>query len=98
MPLRRRRPIARMATTAVVAGTAAHMGAKSAQRSAAAAQDQAAPPDAAPAYEAAAPEAAAPQDDLNAQLEQVKQLAALKDQGILTEEEFSAKKAQILGL
>ena len=82
-----------MATTAVVAGTAAHMGAKSAQRSAAAAQDQAAPPDAAPAYEAAAP-----QDDLNAQLEQVKQLAALKDQGILTEEEFSAKKAQILGL
>ena len=98
MPLRRRQPIARMATTAVVAGTAAHMGAKSAQRSAEAAQDQAAPPDAAPEYEAAAPEAAAPQDDLNAQLEQVKQLAALKDQGILTEEEFSAKKAQILGL
>ena len=98
MPLRRRRPIARIATTAVVAGTAANMGARSAQRSAAAAQDQAAPPDAAPAPEAAAPEAAAPQDDLNAQLEQVKQLAALKDQGILTEEEFSAKKAQILGL
>jgi hypothetical protein len=98
MPLRRRRPIARIATTAVVAGTAANMGAKSAQRSAAAAQDQAAPPEAAPAYEAAAPEAAAPEDDLNAQLEQVKQLAALKDQGILTEEEFSAKKAQILGL
>ena len=40
MPFRRRRPIARMATTAVVAGTAAHMGAKSAQRSAAADQDQ----------------------------------------------------------
>ena len=98
MPFRLRRPIARIATTAVVAGTAANMGARSAQRSAAAAQDQAAPPDAAPAPEAAAPEAAAPQDDLNAQLEQVKQLAALKDQGILTEEEFSAKKAQILGL
>ena len=98
MPLRRRRPIARIATTAVVAGTAANMGARSAQRSAAAAQDQAAPPDAAPAPEAAAPEAAAPQDDLNAQIEQVKQIAALKDQGILTEEEFSAKKAQILGL
>jgi len=32
-----------MATTAVVAGTAAHMGAKSAQRSAAADQDQAPP-------------------------------------------------------
>jgi hypothetical protein len=48
--------------------------------------------------EAAAPEAAAPEADVNEQIEQVKQLAALKDQGILTEEEFAAKKAQILGL
>ncbi len=99
MPFRRRRPIARAATTAVVAGTAASMGAKSAQRSAAADQAQADPPPApAPADEPAAPQAAAPQADVNAQIEQVKQLAALKDQGILTEEEFSAKKAQILGL
>jgi len=75
------------------------MGAKSAQRSAAAAQDaQYAPPAPAPADEPAAPEAAAPEADVSAQIEQVKQLAALKDQGILTEEEFSAKKAQILGL
>jgi hypothetical protein len=82
------------------------MGAKSAQRSAAADQAQQAPPApadeaAAPeaaAPEAAAPEAAAPEADVNAQIEQVKQLAALKDQGILTEEEFAAKKAQILGL
>ena len=95
MPLRRRRPVARLATTAVVAGTAAHMGAKSAQRSAAADQAQEAP---APMDEAAAPEAAAPEADVDAQIEQVKQLAALKDQGILTEEEFAAKKAQILGL
>jgi len=93
MPLRRRRPIARMATTAVVAGTAAHMGAKSAQKSAAAAQAQAAPPAPAPADETAAPEAAE-----GAQIEQIKQLAALRDQDILTEEEFSAKKAQILGI
>jgi hypothetical protein len=98
MPFRRRRPIARMATTAVVAGTAASMGARSAQRNAAAAQDQQAPPDPAPMDEAAEPEAAAPEADVNAQIEQVKQLAALKDQGILTEEEFAAKKAQILGL
>ena len=96
MPLRRRRPIARMATTAVVAGTAAHMGAKSAQRSAAADQDQA-PPAPAPADEPAAPEAAAPEAE-STQIEQLKQFAALKDQGILTEEEFSAKKAQILGI
>ena len=91
MPLRRRRPIARVATTAVVAGTAANMGAKSAQKSAAAAQAQAAP-------ETAAPEAAAPEAAEGAQIEQIKQLAALRDQGILTEEEFSAKKAQILGI
>ena len=31
------------------------------------------------------------------QIEQLKQFAALKDQGILTEEEFAAKKARILG-
>jgi putative oligomerization/nucleic acid binding protein len=94
MPLRRRRPIARMATTAVVAGTAAHMGARSAQRSVAADQDQdQAPPAPAPADEPAAPEAAE-----SPEIQQLKQFAALKDQGILTEEEFSAKKAQILGL
>ena len=94
MPFRRRRPIARMATTAVVAGTAAHMGAKSAQRSAAADQDQdQAPPAPAPADEPAAPEAAE-----SPQVEQIKQLAALKDQGVLTEEEFAASKAKILGI
>jgi hypothetical protein len=92
-----------MATTAVVAGTAASMGARSAQRSAAADQAQADPPALTPedgpgAPEADAPEAAAPEADVSAQIEQVKQLAALKDQGILPEEEFSAKKAQILGL
>ena len=98
MPFRRRRPIARMATTAVVAGTAAHMGAKSAQRSAAADQDQYQdqyqdPPAPAPADEPAAPEAAE-----SPQVEQIKQLAALKDQGILTDEEFAASKAKILGI
>ena len=92
MPLRRR-PVARMATTAVVAGTAASMGARSAQRSAAAAEAQAAPPAPAPEEEAAAPEAAESSD-----VEQLKQFAALRDQGILTEEEFAAKKAQILGI
>jgi len=48
--------------------------------------------------EPAAPEAAAPEAIDSDQIEVLKQLAALKDQGILTEEEFSAKKAQILGL
>ena len=48
---------------------------------------QAAPPPAA----AAAP---AQQDDLA----QIQQLATMKDQGLLTEEEFQAKKKQILGI
>jgi hypothetical protein len=73
----------------------ARLGARSAQRSAEAAQAQAAP---APADEPAAPEAAVPQAISSEQIELLKQLAGLKDQGILTEEEFSAKKAQILGL
>jgi hypothetical protein len=49
------------------------------------------------ATEQAAPAApaAAPQDDLVSQLEA---LAKLRDQGILTDEEFSAKKAQLLGI
>ena len=79
MPFRRRRPIARMATTAVVAGTAAHMGAKSAQRSAAADQDQyqdqaqdQAPPAPAPAADPAAPEAAAPEAAESPQVEHSK--------------------------
>lgn len=46
----------------------------------------------APAAPAAAP-AAAPQPDVTAQLHQ---LASLRDAGVLTEEEFSAKKAELL--
>jgi hypothetical protein len=91
--LRRRAPVARMATTAVVAGTAAHMGAKSAQRNAAATAPAPAPQ--------AAPEAAPPATPPVAEqdpIEEIKKLSALKDQGILTEEEFAAKKAQILGI
>lgn len=48
----------------------------------------------APAAPAApAPAAAAPQADIAAQLQQ---LAGLRDAGVLTEEEFSAKKAELL--
>ncbi len=89
----RRRPIARMAvrTTAVV-GTAAVVGSHVANKQAAAAQQQAAAaPEAAPAPE---PAPAAPAPDPIAQLTQ---LAALKDSGALTEAEFEAQKAKILG-
>ena len=51
---------------------------------------QAPPPASAPA----APAAPAQHDDMA----EIQQLAAMKDQGILTEEEFQAKKKQILGI
>lgn len=53
------------------------------------------PPPAAPAP-AAAPEApaAAPQPDVT---DQLRKLAALRDDGILTDEEFAAQKAKLLG-
>jgi hypothetical protein len=53
--------------------------------------DQQAPQQAAPPPPAAA---AAPPDDMA----QIQQLATMKDQGLLTEEEFQAKKKQILGI
>ncbi|HEX6843715.1 MAG TPA: SHOCT domain-containing protein [Actinomycetota bacterium] len=79
------------ARTAVVAGTATAVSGRVARRQAARyeGQAQAAPMEAMP--EAPAPAA----DDTAAQLQQ---LAALRDQGILTEEEFTAKKQQILGI
>ena len=90
----RRRPIARMAvrTTAVV-GTAAVVGGHMANKQAQAAQAQAAgqAPAPEPQY-APAPEAAAPDP-----IEQLTKLAALKDSGALTEAEFEAEKAKILG-
>jgi hypothetical protein len=50
---------------------------------------------AAPQAQAAAPQAqaAAPQEST---IDQLKELAQLKEQGILTEEEFAAQKAKIL--
>jgi hypothetical protein len=53
--------------------------------------DQQAPQQAAPPP---APAPAAPPDDMA----QIQQLATMKDQGLLTEEEFQAKKKQILGI
>ncbi|MFC1923673.1 SHOCT domain-containing protein [Chloroflexota bacterium] len=42
-----------------------------------------------------APPPAVPEEDMITQLER---LGALKDQGILTEEEFAAQKAKLLGM
>ena len=87
--------------TAAVVGTATAVSGRVARRQSQkfAAQDQAAYDQQAaaqaPPEMPAAPAAAPAQDDT---IEQIKQLAALKDQGILTEEEFTAKKDQILGI
>jgi hemolysin activation/secretion protein len=88
------------ARTAVVAGTATAVSGRVARRQAArydqqeqqqyAQQPQYAPP---PQY---APEPQeAPEDDSTAQLQN---LAALHTQGVLTDEEFAAAKAKILGI
>ena len=96
--MRRRGPslVRAAATTAVVAGTAGAVRHRQDQKYAA--QDQAAYDQQMAAQQAAAPAAApaAPAaPDYAAELEQ---LAQLKAQGILTEEEFEAKKKQILGI
>jgi hypothetical protein len=96
MPGRRRgRPIARAAVgTAVVAGTAGAVHHHQEQKYAA--QDQAAYDEQMAAQPAAAATPAAPvEPDYTAELEK---LAQLKAQGIITEEEFEAKKKQILGI
>jgi len=107
MPLGRRmgRPglLGMAARTAVVAGTATAVSHKvqghyatkeeeeaaQQQQAAEAQQQQYAPPPAAPA-----PAAGGMNEDM---IQQLKDLASLKDQGILTDEEFAAQKAKILG-
>lgn len=97
-----------VARTAVVAGTATAVSGRVARRQAErmADRDQAIAANrgagyaegAQEAYQQAPPPPApapAPQQDLTTQLEQ---LAKLHEEGILTDEEFAAKKAQILGI
>ncbi|HJS51901.1 MAG TPA: SHOCT domain-containing protein [Pyrinomonadaceae bacterium] len=90
-----------VARTAVVAGTASAVAGRVRHRQDAKWAAQEAPPQGyAPQeqYQAAPPQYAPeppPVDDTTAQLQQ---LAQLKQQGILTEEEFTAKKKQILGI
>lgn len=80
-----------MARTAVVAGTATAVSNNVSRRQAARwqAQNEVQPGYLEPSQPAPA------QDDTVAELQQ---LAQLKDQGILTQEEFDAKKKQILGI
>jgi hypothetical protein len=66
------------------------------RRQQAQAEQDAAAEEAAPVAEAAPAASAAPEQP--AYMAELEQLNQLKAQGILTDEEFEAKKAQILGL
>jgi superfamily I DNA/RNA helicase len=83
-----------VARTAAIAGTASAVSGRVQRRQANKwSQQEAAqaPPEAAPAPAAAAPAPAAP-----SMIDQLKELGELKDQGILTEDEFAAQKAKLL--
>jgi len=94
-----------VARTAVIAGTATAVSNRVSRRQAnrwsaqnqqayeGQAYEQQAYQQQAPAYQAPAP----PADDMDAKLEQLRQLGELKSQGVLSEEEFFAQKQRILG-
>jgi hypothetical protein len=89
-----------IARTAVIAGTATAVSNRVSRRQAqrwsqqgSYPYDQPGPSYAPPAQAPPPPPAAAAPDPIK----QLKELAALKEQGILTDEEFAAQKARILG-
>ena len=80
-----------VARTAVIAGTATHVSNNVSRRQARRWNEQA------EAQQAqAAPQPAPVQED--AMTAELKNLAQLKEQGIITQEEFDAKKKQVLGI
>jgi hypothetical protein len=85
-----------IARTAAVAGTATAVSNRVSRRQAERWSEQGPSPYAEPdpGYAAPAPPVAAAAPD---PIEQLKELAALKQQGILTDEEFAAQKAKLLG-
>jgi hypothetical protein len=84
-----------VARTAVVAGTATAVSNRVSRRQAArwGAQD---PYASQQQYAEPPPPAAAPAGGGESRIDQLKELAAMKEQGVLTEEEFAAEKARIL--
>ena len=85
-----------MARTAVVAGTATAVSNRVSRRQANrwAAQDAQYSEPAPQQYASPPP---APANGGSDPIAQLKELAALRDQGVLTDEEFAAQKARILG-
>jgi hypothetical protein len=87
-----------VARTAVIAGTATSVSNRVSRRQGQRwAQQEAPQQQYAPAPEAAPAAAPAPAGGESSLIDQLKQLGELKSQGILTEEEFAAQKAKLLG-
>jgi Short C-terminal domain len=84
-----------MARTAVIAGTATSVSNRVSRRQANRWAEQDA--SAYPQEQYAPPPQAAPAAGGEDRVQQLKDLAALKEQGVLTEQEFAAEKARILG-
>jgi hypothetical protein len=94
---RRRRPLARLAVGAATAGVAYHAGKRRAQQdeyneegSAAYAETQSQPA-ASPQYVAPAPAST------GGEVDELSRLAQMHDSGALSDDEFAAAKAQLLG-
>ncbi|MET7298533.1 SHOCT domain-containing protein [Embleya sp. NPDC005575] len=88
-----------VARTAVVAGTATAVSNRVSRRQAGRwSQQEPQPAAPQPAYQAEpAPPPPAPADDMSSRIAQLKELGELKDQGVLSESEFEAQKARVLG-
>ncbi|MFH0515936.1 SHOCT domain-containing protein [Streptomyces sp. M41] len=95
-----------VARTAVISGTATAVSNRVSRRQAGrwaqqdrerqlAYEQQAAPPPPPAAQAPPAPPSAA--DDMTSKIDQLKQLADLKAQGVLSDEEFAAQKRRVLG-
>ena len=86
-----------MARTAVIAGTATSVSNRVSRRQAQRWAEQDAPAYAEPAYQEPAPAAPPPAAPAPDPIAQLKQLGELHAQGVLTDEEFAAQKAKLLG-
>ncbi|WP_019146290.1 SHOCT domain-containing protein [Aeromicrobium massiliense] len=85
-----------MARTAVVAGTATAVSNRVSRRQAGRWAQQEQPYPDQQAYQPPPPAPSPPAADSGDMIEQLTRLAALKDQGVLTEAEFAAQKARLL--
>lgn len=94
---RRRRPVARLAAGAATAGIAYQVGKRRAAQQQG--DDQAAASYGAPQYSQAPPQYVAPPPAATGgEVDELSRLVQMHESGALTDEEFAAAKAQLLGL